>query len=134
MLLKSWFPCWSCPDRLHSASTQYPGHAYKSGRVLSAVLQALTEETTPQHITPPPRQRSHMNKSNCSCEHGGSEHSLHPCSCPNDRPSTHPMHHYKDAFHHVWCYVCKKYCEKCSQDSNSSGSVELNLPDFRGKS
>ncbi|KAF8966906.1 hypothetical protein BDZ97DRAFT_586591 [Flammula alnicola] len=48
--------------------------------------------------------------SSCTCHHGGRDHSFVRCGCPNDRPATHPMHINNDAFHHVWCNICVKYC------------------------
>ncbi|PPQ90295.1 hypothetical protein CVT25_013120 [Psilocybe cyanescens] len=45
---------------------------------------------------------------------GDFDHSFIRCGCPNDYPDTHPMHINDDAFHHVWCNMCLKYCYKKS--------------------
>ncbi|KAF9473649.1 hypothetical protein BDN70DRAFT_885649 [Pholiota conissans] len=75
----------------------------------------------------------------CSrCKHGHKTHSLHPCSCPNDRLSPHPMHICATAYHHVWCYICMKFCTRCAlapeekDDVSKDGSC--NGPKLRFKS
>lgn len=57
-----------------------------------------------------------MATSTCpTCMHAGDfDHSFIRCGCPNDYPDTHPMHINDDAFHHVWCNICLKYCYKKS--------------------
>lgn len=48
----------------------------------------------------------------CSCKHSEDMHYLIRCGCPNDRPTSHPMHVNDDAFHRAWCGGCNKYCYK----------------------
>ncbi|KAF8901071.1 hypothetical protein CPB84DRAFT_1778404 [Gymnopilus junonius] len=48
----------------------------------------------------------------CSCKHDGRDHYFIRCGCKNDYPDEHPMHINDDAFHHVWCNLCLRYCFK----------------------
>jgi len=50
----------------------------------------------------------------CACKHDGEDHVFIRCGCPNDYPKSHPMHVNDDAFHHVWCIKCLKFCYKIS--------------------
>ncbi|THU93397.1 hypothetical protein K435DRAFT_861553 [Dendrothele bispora CBS 962.96] len=45
----------------------------------------------------------------CCCNHTDS-HFLVRCGCPNDKPSSHPMHDMDDAFHREWCTKCLRFC------------------------
>jgi len=52
--------------------------------------------------------------SQCCCPHTNS-HFLVRCGCPNDKPSSHPMHTMDDAFHREWCTVCLRFCHQPPQ-------------------
>ncbi|KAF8797616.1 hypothetical protein BYT27DRAFT_6935956 [Phlegmacium glaucopus] len=53
-----------------------------------------------------------MVNATCSCKHLGDDHYFIRCGCKNDMPVDHPMRINDDAFHHVWCGHCLKFCYK----------------------
>ncbi|KDR78393.1 hypothetical protein GALMADRAFT_245556 [Galerina marginata CBS 339.88] len=53
-----------------------------------------------------------MAPTTCSCKHDGDDHAFIRCGCQNDYPDGHAMHLNDDAFHHVWCLKCLKFCYK----------------------
>ena len=48
-----------------------------------------------------------------TCSHVHSEHYQSRCGCPNDRPRHDPMYNMDDAFHNLWCSICKIMCITC---------------------
>jgi hypothetical protein len=84
-------PCHPQKPRRHCLA------AYNNLRLLESIL-------SPMMSSPP--------ITSCSCNHDISCHSYTRCGCPNDRPSTDPMHKCDDAYHRVWCGQCENYCYK----------------------